>query len=68
MTDSKPWYLSRTIWAAGVTIAASAGGLMGVSVVGADQATLTDAIMQGVTAIAGIVTIVGRLFATSRLR
>lgn len=67
MNNSKPWYLSRTIWASGVAVAASAGGLLGVSVVDVDQMALTDAIVQGVAAIAGIVAILGRLFATNRL-
>ena len=38
MTDSKPWYLSRTIWAAIVTIVTAILGLFGVPLEGFDEA------------------------------
>ena len=51
MTDTKPWYLSRTIWASLVTIVTAAAGMLGVPVAGIDNAALTDTLLQAVTAI-----------------
>ena len=67
MTDSKPWYLSRTIWASLITIVTAAAGIMGVPVTGIDNAALTDTLLQAITAISGLVAIFGRLGAKSRI-
>lgn len=67
MTDTKPWYLSRTIWAALVTILTAGLGLFGVSLADVDQNTLVEALLQSVTAVAGLVALVGRLSAKSRI-
>jgi len=66
MTASKPWYLSRTIWASLVTILTAAMGLMGMSGE-IDNAALTDAMLQAVNALAGVIAIFGRLSATDRI-
>ena len=50
MTTTKPWYLSRTIWASFVTVLIGAGGLAGLPVEGIDGSSLTDTLLQGVTA------------------
>lgn len=68
MTTTKPWYLSRTIWASIVTVLTGAAGLAGLSVDGADGQTLTDAVLQLVAAASGLVAIVGRLSAKDRIR
>lgn len=67
MTDSKPWYLSRTIWASLITIVTAAAGIFGVPVAGIDNAALADTLLQAVTAISGLVAIFGRLGAHSRI-
>jgi len=67
MTDSKPWYLSRTIWASLITIVTAAAGIMGVPVAGIDNAALADTLLQAVTAISGLVAIFGRLGANARI-
>lgn len=67
MITNKAWYLSRTIWAALITIAASGAGLAGMAVSDTDQALLTDTVLQAVTALAGIVAIIGRLAARDRI-
>jgi hypothetical protein len=67
MTDSKPWYLSRTIWASLITIVTAAAGIVGVPVAGLDNAALTDTLLQAITAISGLVAIFGRLGAQSRI-
>lgn len=65
MTDSKPWYLSRTVWAAIVTIVAAVLGLFGQDEL--DQAATAEALLQAATAIAGVVALLGRLVATTRI-
>jgi hypothetical protein len=67
MTDSKPWYLSRTIWASLITIVTAAAGILGVPLAGIDNAALTDTLLQAITAISGLVAIFGRLGANSRI-
>jgi hypothetical protein len=68
MDTSKPWYQSRTIWASLIAAGGALTGMAGYPVDPLQQASLADLLLQGVTAVAGIVAIVGRLFATSRLR
>lgn len=67
MTNTKPWYLSRTIWASLVTIATAVGGFLGLPTGDLDSGQLTDALLQMITAISGIVAIFGRLSADSRI-
>jgi hypothetical protein len=67
MEDAKPWYRSRMIWASLVTVATALAALSGIAVSEADQALLTETILQAVTAIGGIVALVGRLVAKSRI-
>lgn len=66
MPVTKPWYLSRTIWASIVTIVAAAAGLLGLPDE-VDQGTLTDGILQVVTAISGLAAILGRLRAKASI-
>ena len=67
MTDSKPWYLSRTIWASLITIVTATAGIVGVPVAGIDNSALADTLLQAITAISGLVAIFGRLGANSRI-
>lgn len=67
MNDIKPWYLSRTIWAAVVTIATALAGLFGLPVDGFDQPALVEGVLQTVAAIAGVVALFGRLSARTRI-
>jgi hypothetical protein len=67
MTTNKPWFLSRTIWAALITILAALAGLAGFSIDDADQVLLTDTVLQAITAVAGVVAIIGRLAAKDRI-
>lgn len=68
MTGAKPWYLSRTIWAAIVSIAASGGAALGLPLEAAAREGLTDALLQLVSAAAGAVAILGRWSATTQIR
>ena len=68
MTSSKPWYLSRTIWASVVTILTGGAGLIGLPLGGIDSAALTDTILQAVTAVSGLIAIMGRVSAKERIQ
>jgi hypothetical protein len=67
MTESKPWYLSRTIWASLITIVTAAAGIFGVPVTGIDNAALTDTLLQAIAAISGLVAIFGRMGAKEKI-
>lgn len=67
MEQAKPWFKSRTIWASLVTVLAALGALFGIKIGAAEQAVLTETILQTVTAIGAIVAIVGRVVAKSRI-
>ncbi|MBN9071515.1 MAG: hypothetical protein J0H34_07885 [Rhizobiales bacterium] len=67
MPTAKPWYLSRTIWASLITVATSVLGLTGMSLDGVDNVQLTDTVLQAVTALAGIVAVLGRIGAAARI-
>ncbi|KXF78272.1 hypothetical protein ATN84_00230 [Paramesorhizobium deserti] len=67
MNAVKPWYLSKTIWASAVTFAVSIAGLLGISTETIDQPSLVEIIMQFVTALSGLIAIVGRFNADSRI-
>ena len=67
MTSSKPWYLSRTIWGSVVTILTGGAGLIGLPLGGIDSAALTDTILQAITAVSGLIAIMGRISAKERI-
>ena len=67
MNETKPWYLSRTIWASLITVATALAGILGVPVEGLDNSALTDTLLQAVAAVAGLVAILGRLSARNRI-
>lgn len=68
MINAKPWYLSRTIWASLISIVTAVAGLTGLPVDGIDNAALTETVLQAITALAGIVAILGRIGATAAIR
>ncbi|WP_048649129.1 hypothetical protein [Nitratireductor soli] len=67
MAQSKPWYLSRTIWASLVTIVTAAAGIFGYPVAEIDGSALSDSLLQAITAISGLAAIFGRVAASSRI-
>lgn len=67
MTDMKPWWQSKTLWGAIVTIASSILGLAGLELGEADAETLTGLLTSLGAATGGIIAIVGRLKAKSRI-
>jgi hypothetical protein len=67
MNALKPWYMSRTIWASLITIAATAVSALGVPIDEAAVGALTDGVLQTIAAIGSVAAIVGRLSATARI-
>ncbi len=67
MSDIKPWYLSRTIWASAVTVLMAVAGYFNLPAGQLDQGMLTDVLVQLVTAVAGLTAISGRLLARDRI-
>jgi len=67
MTASKPWYLSRTIWASIVTVLSGAAGIAGLPIDGVDGQALTDTLLQVISAVSGLVAIFGRLSAKQKI-
>lgn len=67
MIDTKPWYLSRTIWASIVAIAFSVAGALGVSTAAVDAVGLTDALLQAATGFAALLALFGRLSANKKI-
>ncbi|MEO0919473.1 MAG: hypothetical protein AAFX98_02110 [Pseudomonadota bacterium] len=68
MTEKKPWYLSKTVWSAAISVVATLGGMLGLPVGAVDQVLLTDAVLQSVAAVAGVFAIFGRVTATHALK
>lgn len=68
MTTTKPWYLSKTIWASLVTVMISVGSLLGLPEGMVDKEGLADAIMQVITAVTGLVAIFGGLTAAEKIQ
>ncbi len=67
MNALKPWYLSKTVWASTITIAAGIGGMLGLPLRGFDANAAADLLLQAITAISGIVALAGRVTATARI-
>lgn len=65
MIDKKPWYLSKTVIASVVVIAAAGANIDVDRVTAGDIASQLDAI---ITAVAGIVAIYGRVTAKKAIR
>ena len=67
MNETKDWYKSKAVW--GGIVAAVSGMLVmfGVGAVEGEEDSIVELIMQAVAIVGGIVAIVGRLVAKSRL-
>lgn len=63
----KPWYLSRTIWASGVALIATLASAVGFPLDATEVASLPDALLQAVAAVAGVIAIVSRISARNRI-
>lgn len=66
-TDTKPFWQSKTIIAAFVTVVLSALAALGVGGIEGEKETATELIFQLITVVAGIIAIAGRITATKDL-
>ena len=64
MLDLKPWYQSKTVWGALISIAAPLLGRAGLEVGGAEQAEIADALTTLAGTVGGLLALYGRLTAT----
>jgi len=67
MIDSKPWYLSKTIWASLIAVSAAIGSAFGFDIDATAQEQLTAAATQLIAVAASLLAVFGRLTATSRI-
>ena len=67
MTDIKPWWQSKTLWGAIVTIGSSALGLTGLDVGETDREALIELMTALGAAIGGLIAIFGRITAKNRI-
>lgn len=64
MTDSKPWYLSKTIWGSLIAMLAGIGSAFGLDLDVPSQANLVDAILKLVSVAGSLLAVYGRFAAT----
>ncbi|MCY0094451.1 hypothetical protein [Hoeflea ulvae] len=67
MTDSKPWWQSKTLWGAIVTLGSAGLGLAGLDVSDADREALIELLTSLGAAIGGLMAIFGRITAKNRI-
>ena len=67
MMDVKPWYLSKTIWASLVAVAAALLSAIGIDVTEPMQAQIVELVLQTITVSASLLAVFGRLVATSEI-
>jgi hypothetical protein len=68
MTESKKWYMSKTIWSALVTVVIGTLMMIGVGTdVEAEQENIVELIMQVVGLVAGALAVYGRVTAKSEV-
>ena len=68
MNDFKPWYASKTIWGAIVSIVAALASALGMEIDGGLQMELVDAILALAAAVGGVIALIGRIVATDYIR
>jgi len=67
MNETKPWYFSRGVIGALVTVGASIGGIFGLAVEPSLTEQVGDQLLLIVTAVGGLVSLLGRMRATQRI-
>ncbi|MEL6920584.1 MAG: hypothetical protein AAFO77_06100 [Pseudomonadota bacterium] len=65
MEQSKPWYLSKTIWGSLIAVIAALLSGVGLDIDERSQAVLVDTILQGIAVVGSLFAIVGRLSAST---
>ena len=67
MSQTKPWYRSKTVWGSVIAILAAILGVWDVRIDADDQARLVELIVQATGALGGLVALFGRFRATRRI-
>lgn len=67
MDEIKPWYQSKTVWGAVITLASMAAAVAGIEVSDPDRQALADFLVVAGGAVGGILSLVGRLVARGRI-
>jgi len=67
MIDIKPWWQSRTLWGAIVTITSAGLGLAGLDLGDADREALIGLLTSLGAALGGVIAIAGRITAKNRI-
>lgn len=67
MESTKQWYKSKTIWASLVTVVIGLLATFGAIDLEGEQDSIVDSIMQIVTLVSGIVALIGRVRAKSKI-
>ncbi len=67
MTDIKPWWQSKTLWGAILTLGSAALGLAGLDVLDTDREALIELLTSLGAAIGGLIAIIGRITAKNRI-
>jgi hypothetical protein len=68
MQEEKKWWESRTVWGGLVAIGAAAAGAAGYQVDADTQGQAVELILAGITAVGGLLAIVGRVKATKAIK
>ena len=69
MTDeTKPWYMSRTVWGALIAIAASLANAAGIEIKAGDEGELADILVSAAGTVGGLIAIYGRISARRPVR
>lgn len=68
MTDEKPWWQSKTVWGGAVAVLASVAAIFGKVIDPAAQASAVEALVQIAVACGGLVAILGRLSAGTKIK
>jgi uncharacterized membrane protein len=67
MDTTKPWWQSKTLWGALVTLVAAGFGLFGIDLADTEREALTEMMTSLGAAIGGLIAIFGRISARSRI-
>lgn len=68
MKTEKPWWQSKTLWGAAVTLLSAVLGLAGLELAEGDRTSLTELLTSFGAAMGGLMALYGRITAKARIR
>lgn len=68
MDETKPWYMSKTVWGGLIAVAAGAAGAFGYTIAPDDQAQIVDAVVAVATVVGGLLAVFGRVKASKAVK